>query len=52
VVVITRGPGRIAGEVRIDAPLPRPAGFRATEVFREASERVSALLAQGSEMAA
>ncbi len=52
VVVITRGPGRIAGEVRIDAQLPRPAGFRATDVFREASEQVSALLAAGSEMAA
>ncbi|WP_304164127.1 ABC transporter ATP-binding protein [Phenylobacterium aquaticum] len=52
VVVITRGPGRIAGEVRVEAPLPRPPGFRATEVFREASEAVSQLLAQGAEMAA
>ncbi|MFD1191890.1 ABC transporter ATP-binding protein [Phenylobacterium conjunctum] len=52
VVVITRGPGRIAGEVRIDAQLPRPAGFRATDVFRQASEQVSSLLAAGAEMAA
>lgn len=52
IVVLTRGPGRIAGEVRVDAPLPRPPGFRAKPVFAEAAEAVSALLAAGSEAAA
>jgi NitT/TauT family transport system ATP-binding protein len=52
VVVMTSGPGLIAGEVAIDAPLPRPAGFRVTEIFRTAAETVSALLAKGMERAA
>jgi len=52
VVVMTAGPGVIAGEVAIDAPLPRPAGFRVTETFRTAAETVSALLAKGMERAA
>lgn len=52
VVVMTAGPGVIAGEVAIDAPLPRPAGFRVTESFRAAAETVSALLAKGMERAA
>ena len=52
VVVMTAGPGIIAGEVAIDAPLPRPAGFRVTEPFRAAAETVSALLAKGMERAA
>lgn len=52
VVVMTSGPGVIAGEVAIDAPLPRPAGFRVTETFRTAAETVSALLARGMERAA
>jgi NitT/TauT family transport system ATP-binding protein len=52
IVVLTRGPGRIAGEVRVDAPLPRPPGFRAKPVFAEAAEAVSALLAAGSEAVA
>ena len=52
VVVISRGPGTIAGEIHIDAPLPRPAGFRVTAIFREASEAVSNLLAKGSGVAA
>jgi NitT/TauT family transport system ATP-binding protein len=41
VVVMTSGPGRIAGETAIDAPLPRPTGFRTTEAFRHAAEAVS-----------
>ncbi|HXV00830.1 MAG TPA: ABC transporter ATP-binding protein [Caulobacteraceae bacterium] len=45
VVVLTSGPGRVAGETRIDAELPRPPGFRATAPFREAAEKVSATLA-------
>jgi NitT/TauT family transport system ATP-binding protein len=44
VVVMTPGPGRIAGEVAIDAPAPRPPGFRTTESFRAAAERCSELL--------
>ncbi|MBX3479911.1 MAG: ABC transporter ATP-binding protein [Caulobacter sp.] len=47
VVVMTPGPGRIAGEVTIDAPTPRPEGFRTTSRFREAAEAVSILLARG-----
>ncbi len=42
VVVMSPGPGRFAGETPIDAPLPRPTQFRATAVFREAVEKVSA----------
>jgi NitT/TauT family transport system ATP-binding protein len=45
VVVMTPGPGRVAGETRIEAALPRPDGFRAIAVFREAAEQVSAALA-------
>jgi NitT/TauT family transport system ATP-binding protein len=47
VVVMTRGPGRIAADVAVDAPLPRPEGFRVTPVFRETVEAVSAALAHG-----
>jgi len=47
VVVMTRGPGRIAGEVAVSGPLPRPAGVRTTEGFRGHVEAVSGLLAQG-----
>lgn len=52
VVVMTPGPGRIAGEVAIKGPVVRPPGFRATEVFRAAAETVSALLATATERAA
>lgn len=52
VVVMTSGPGRIAGEVAIDGPLIRPAGFRTTEAFRQAVETVSSLLAQAGVRAA
>ncbi|HEX5377536.1 MAG TPA: ABC transporter ATP-binding protein [Phenylobacterium sp.] len=52
VVVITRGPGRIAGEVAVTGVLPRPPGFRTTPGFREAAEAVSTLLARGAEAAA
>jgi len=47
VVVMTKGPGRTAGEVAVSGPLPRRAGFRTTEGFRANVEAVSALLAQG-----
>ncbi len=51
VVVLTHGPGRIAGETAIDGPLPRPAQFRTTQGFREAAEQVSGQLAAGFEPA-
>jgi len=47
VVVMSRGPGRIAGEVAVEGPLPRPPGFRTTAAFRKTVETVSAALAQG-----
>ncbi len=52
VVVMTAGPGKLAGEAAVAGPLPRPEGFRVTEGFRRTSETVSALLAQGMERAA
>jgi len=45
VLVMTPGPGRLAAETTVDAPLPRPPGFRATALFRERAEAVSAQLA-------
>lgn len=47
VVVLTRGPGRISGEVTIEGATPRPDGFRTTLEFRRSVEAVSALLAKG-----
>jgi NitT/TauT family transport system ATP-binding protein len=52
VVVMTPGPGRIAGEIAIDGPTVRPPGFRTTEAFRAAAEAVSTLLARSTEAAA
>jgi NitT/TauT family transport system ATP-binding protein len=43
-IVMTPGPGRSAGETVLDAPIPRPAGFRTTSAFREAAEQVSRVL--------
>lgn len=45
VVVMSSAPGRLAGEVTIDAPAPRAPGFRAGAVFREAAETISQTLA-------
>jgi NitT/TauT family transport system ATP-binding protein len=45
VMVMTPGPGRLAGETRIEAPQPRPAGFRTTAGFRAAAEAISERLA-------
>jgi NitT/TauT family transport system ATP-binding protein len=45
VVVMTSGPGRFGGETLVDAPAPRPAGFRTTALFRDAAEAVSHQLA-------
>jgi NitT/TauT family transport system ATP-binding protein len=47
VVVMTRGPGRTAGEVAVAGPMPRLPGFRTTAAFRTHVEAVSHLLAQG-----
>ncbi|MDB5444790.1 MAG: transporter ATP-binding protein [Phenylobacterium sp.] len=46
VVVMTPGPGRLAGEVPVAGETPRPAGFRTSAEFRATVERVSGLLAQ------
>jgi len=45
VVVMTPGPGRSAEEILVDAPLPRPEGFRASEPFRRTEDHVSRALA-------
>ena len=47
VAVMTAGPGRIAADVAVKGPLPRPAGFRTTPDFRASVEQVSAALAEG-----
>ena len=47
VVVITVGPGRVAGEVRTDGALPRVPGHRVSDAFRANVEAVSGLLAAG-----
>lgn len=52
VVVMTSGPGRVAGEAVVAGPMPRPPGFRTTEGFRRTAEIVSGLLARGMERAA
>jgi sulfonate transport system ATP-binding protein len=43
-IVMTPGPGREAAQARIDAPLPRPEGFRTTAAFRDTAEQVSRAL--------
>ena len=52
VVVMTPGPGLIAGEIAIEGPVVRPAGFRTTERFRAAAEAVSQRLARATERSA
>jgi NitT/TauT family transport system ATP-binding protein len=47
VVVLTPGPGRIALDLPISGPVPRPRGFRTTEAFRTAAEQISAALSEG-----
>ncbi|HEY4031112.1 MAG TPA: ABC transporter ATP-binding protein [Caulobacteraceae bacterium] len=46
VIVMTRGPGRLSSETRVEAPLPRPEGFRTTALYRGLVEEVSASLAK------
>jgi NitT/TauT family transport system ATP-binding protein len=47
VLVMSRSPGRLAGEIAVEGPLPRPDGFRATPAFRRTVETVSRTLAEG-----
>jgi NitT/TauT family transport system ATP-binding protein len=44
IIVMSAGPGRIAAELTLDAPLPRPPQFRTTAPFREMAECISAAL--------
>ena len=46
VIVMTPGPGRLMSETSVDAPLPRPAGFRTSTTFRGLVEQVSTSLAE------
>ena len=52
VIVMTPGPGRAASETVIDAPAPRPPGFRATAEFRHAAEAISERLAAATRASA
>jgi len=52
VLVMTPGPGRLAGETEVHADVPRPAGFRTTALFRDAVETVSGHLARAEPSAA
>jgi len=47
VVVMTRGPGRIAADLAVEGPLPRPPHFRIEAAFRATAEAVSDALAEG-----
>lgn len=47
VVVLTKGPGRIAADVAVAGPMPRPPQFRSAANFRQTAEQVSAALADG-----
>ena len=47
VVVLSKGPGRIAGDFAVAGPMPRPAHFRTEAAFRATAEQVSTALAQG-----
>jgi NitT/TauT family transport system ATP-binding protein len=47
VVVLTSGPGRIAAEIAVDAPLPRPEQFRSSQPYRQTVEQAEAALQRG-----
>lgn len=47
VVVLTRGPGRIAADIAVLGPMPRPPHFRGEAAFRAVAEAVSDALAEG-----
>jgi NitT/TauT family transport system ATP-binding protein len=44
VIVLTPGPGRVAAEIAVEGPLPRPADFRGSIAWREAVEGAEAAL--------
>jgi NitT/TauT family transport system ATP-binding protein len=46
VIVMTSGPGRTKSETVVEAPLPRPDGFRTSAAFRGLVEQVSDALAE------
>jgi NitT/TauT family transport system ATP-binding protein len=46
IAVLSARPGRLLGEVRVDAPLPRGAAYRASESYRETCRTVSARLVE------
>jgi NitT/TauT family transport system ATP-binding protein len=52
VVIMTPGPGRVAGETVVGGPQPRPAGFRTSAAFRAAVETTSQRLAAVMDRAA
>jgi NitT/TauT family transport system ATP-binding protein len=47
-LVFSPAPGRIVAELAVDAPLPRPVGFRTSETFRTSAEAVSRALEAAS----
>ena len=47
VVVLSKGPGRIAGDFAVAGQMPRPAHFRTEAAFRATAEQVSMALAAG-----
>jgi NitT/TauT family transport system ATP-binding protein len=47
VVVLSKGPGRIAGDFAVAGPMPRPPQFRTEAAFRATAEQVSMALAEG-----
>jgi NitT/TauT family transport system ATP-binding protein len=51
VIVMTPGPGRLAGETTVEAVTPRPAQFRLSPAFRAAAEAVSETLERTMETA-
>jgi NitT/TauT family transport system ATP-binding protein len=48
VVVLSKGPGRIAGDFAVEGPMPRPTHFRTEAGFRAVVEQVSGALAEGA----
>ena len=44
VVVLTPGPGRIAAEVAVEGPVPRPADFRGSPAYLAAVDAAEAAL--------
>jgi NitT/TauT family transport system ATP-binding protein len=52
IIVMAARPGRIVGEVEIDAPYPRTDAFRTTSLYADYCREVSAMLAHAMEQAA